>query len=570
MTRSHPGRIKRRVSLSVAYAVAIAAPLVALAIRMQLSVFFVQRPLLIFFVLPILLAAYLGGLWPGLLATLVTALVTLVFLVPPTPSFAIGSVHDAVQWLMLVVTGIVISALSESLHRARQRAEAYPELQQQLGDIAATVPGVIYSFRMDLQGHFSFPYASPAFEELMGLDSDRARRDAAFTFERMHPDDAARLTDSIAESARNLTAWHDEFRLRHALRGEIWIEGRSMPKRLPDGSTIWHGFATDITERKRMEASVKESRAFMQATMDSLSAHICVLDADGTIIAVNKAWREFAIAALAPGATAAEGANYLRVCDHARGEDEALARAFAQGIREVLDGRRDFFEAEYPCHAPSEQRWFVGRVTRFSGEAAGRAVVAHQNITRQKIAEEAVSQAEILHRKLISTVPDLIWLKSPEGVYLHCNPAFERLYGAKEADIIGKTDVDFVDKELAAFFRRHDLAAIAAGKPTINEEWLTFAADGYRGYFETIKAPLHDAEGNVFGVLGIARDITSRHKAEMELSAQIDELRRWQAVTMGREERIAELKREVNGLAVRLGLARPYNDPPPAPETPET
>ena len=87
----------------------------------------------------------------------------------------------------------------------------------------------------------------------------------------------------------------------------------------------------------------------------------------------------------------------------------------------------------------------------------------------------------------------------------------------QETDIIGKSDYDFVDKELADFFRKHDLKAMADDKPSINEEWLTFAENGYRGLFETIKTPMKDANGNLIGVLGIARDITKRKLAEESL-----------------------------------------------------
>lgn len=117
-------------------------------------------------------------------------------------------------------------------------------------------------------------------------------------------------------------------------------------------------------------------------------------------------------------------------------------------------------------------------------------------------------------RNLNDTIPDLVWLKDPQGVYLACNPPFERLYGAKEADILGKTDYDFVDRELADFFRNHDRAAIAAGKPSVNEEWLTFKENGYHGLFETTKAPMWSADGLLIGVLGIAHDITERKSTE--------------------------------------------------------
>jgi PAS domain S-box-containing protein len=136
-------------------------------------------------------------------------------------------------------------------------------------------------------------------------------------------------------------------------------------------------------------------------------------------------------------------------------------------------------------------------------------------------APDSKDTSSIWLRTLLETIPDLVWLKDPDGVYLSCNPSFERLYGVKAADIIGKTDYDFVDKDLADFFRAHDRKALEAGKPSSNEEWLTFADNGYRGLFETIKTPMHDADGNLIGVLGVARDITDRKRAEEALEKRM-------------------------------------------------
>jgi len=129
----------------------------------------------------------------------------------------------------------------------------------------------------------------------------------------------------------------------------------------------------------------------------------------------------------------------------------------------------------------------------------------------------SITKENVWLRNLIEAIPDLIWIKDPNGVFLNCNPSFERLYGAKEKDIIGKTDYDFVDKRLGDFFRKHDCQAMEAGKPLINEEWLTFAEDGYRGLFETIKTPVRDAKGTIVGVLGVSREITERKRTEHEL-----------------------------------------------------
>ncbi|QPK64857.1 PAS domain S-box protein [Methylomonas sp. LL1] len=120
-------------------------------------------------------------------------------------------------------------------------------------------------------------------------------------------------------------------------------------------------------------------------------------------------------------------------------------------------------------------------------------------------------------KSLVCAIPDLVWLKDPDGIYLSCNPRFEQFFGAGESRIIGKTDYDFVDRELADFFRQHDQKAMEAGGPCSNEEWLTFANGGYRGLFETIKTPMRDESGRLIGVLGVARDITERKRLEEEL-----------------------------------------------------
>jgi PAS domain S-box-containing protein len=120
-------------------------------------------------------------------------------------------------------------------------------------------------------------------------------------------------------------------------------------------------------------------------------------------------------------------------------------------------------------------------------------------------------------KTLVRALPDLVWLKDPDGVYLACNPRFERFFGAREADIVGRSDYDFVPWDLADFFRRNDLAAIHAGRPVRNQEELVFADDGHREWVETLKTPMYDADGQLVGVLGVARDITDIRRAQEAL-----------------------------------------------------
>ena len=166
------------------------------------------------------------------------------------------------------------------------------------------------------------------------------------------------------------------------------------------------------------------------------------------------------------------------------------------------------------------------------GAAVGEHVETIELIVRQAsvalqraTSERALTSSATQLRTLVKTIPDLVWLKDPRGVFLACNSEFERLFGAKEADIVGKTDHDFMDAEQAEFFRQKDRDAITAGGPAVNQEWVTYAEDGRRALLETIKTPMRHADGQLIGVLGIARDITEHKRTEKELRDSGNRLR---------------------------------------------
>lgn len=126
------------------------------------------------------------------------------------------------------------------------------------------------------------------------------------------------------------------------------------------------------------------------SVIDALTAHVALLDGDGCIVAVNDAWRQFADANGSSLPAYGIGSNYLgllrRLAGAPRG-DRLDAEAIAAGIEGVLDGSSRKFQLEYPCHAPTEERWYLLTVTPFPPDGRIRAVVAHENITTQKQAE---------------------------------------------------------------------------------------------------------------------------------------------------------------------------------------
>ena len=131
-----------------------------------------------------------------------------------------------------------------------------------------------------------------------------------------------------------------------------------------------------------------------KTVLNSLSAHIAILDENGTIVETNKAWRRYAGAGEMAGEVSSIGLNYLAVCDAATGEEAEDARAVAAGIRTVIAGSRKEFLYDYPCHAPDGPHWYYLRVIRVDGVAPVHVVVSHEEITALKLTEEALRQRE--------------------------------------------------------------------------------------------------------------------------------------------------------------------------------
>lgn len=145
-------------------------------------------------------------------------------------------------------------------------------------------------------------------------------------------------------------------------------------------------------ENKLSRESLKESERFTRSTLEALPEHIAILDEDGTVIAINRHWHDFYNSGIPLIGHVAVGANYLRACDNVQPAAAEYATAFATGIRAVISGEKDGFSMEYPSQSLSEEIWFLGRVNRFTGNGPLRVVVAHENITDLKNAENNIHQ----------------------------------------------------------------------------------------------------------------------------------------------------------------------------------
>lgn len=314
------------------------------------------------------------------------------------------------------------------------------------------------------------------------------------------------------------------------------------------------------------EPDSAESEHLAFSTIDALTAHIAVLDENGTIIAVNRAWREFAAANPPVGRNVCEGANYLVVCDLAVGEDQALAQAFSEGISAVMANRQKEFYMEYPCHSTFQQRWFVGRVTRFGGPGHMRIVVVHENITERKLAEEdlrhyrehleeivrertvaledansqlvreiaerrsaekAIRDSEERFHTLVDLSPDIIYRVKEDGIIDFISMAVRQL-GYEPEELVGlpfeemvhpldrpKVRDILVEKRIGdRRIRNIEIRLIRSGHGDLNDTSSQCIVElAARGYWDVADSEITRPDKHFLYTLGIAHDVTARRQA---------------------------------------------------------
>jgi two-component system, cell cycle sensor histidine kinase and response regulator CckA len=262
-------------------------------------------------------------------------------------------------------------------------------------------------------------------------------------------------------------------------------------------------------------AARQEFSRFNPGVLDALTAHICVLDAAGRIVAVNRAWREFA-AANPPLATNVDlGADCFAVCAAAIGEDAATAREALRGLRAVARGDLPEFVLEYPCHSPTTQRWFELRATRTEDAGPGCLVVAHTNITPRKEADALLTASELRYRRLFESAKDgILILDAETGVVVDVNPFLIQLLDLSREQFLGKKiwelgffrDIvanyaNFVELQREEYIRYEDRPLKTAAGRRIDVE---FVSNVYRvNHHKVIQCNI--------------RDITERKQAEAAL-----------------------------------------------------
>lgn len=321
---------------------------------------------------------------------------------------------------------------------------------------------------------------------------------------------------------------------------------------------LTHGEVDTVAGPEGRAYLLHDAQAFLRerevarnvAILNSLPANIALLDSAGVIVSVNEAWRGFAAANQLHAPGAALGQNYLAICDQAVGEDSAESASAAQAIRSVLSGTETLATLEYPCHSPTEQRWFLMSVTAVDREAPRGAVVMHLDISERRRAELALAalSLETERRERIldttfSSMSDFAYMFDRDGRFLFANQPLLDVWGMQIDQVVGREFHEIgYPFDLAERLNRQVMQVYANGE-NVTDVTDFVRRDGTLGHYEYILSPVLAPDGSVEFVVGNTRDITERTTAEAALRVSVGEAREATRLLSVQRSRLMEAQR---------------------------
>lgn len=327
----------------------------------------------------------------------------------------------------------------------------------------------------------------------------------------LHPGDVARAEARWRLATDTGEEYEIEYRFRGAEGRYRWFLGRALPQRDAEGRIArWYGTCTDIHNEKMAAERVAEANQFLEATINALSKHVAVLAPDGTILKVNAAWRRFAEENGLQLPDHGVGRNYLTDCDMCPPDGPT---SMADSIRAVIRGDAARYQTEYPCHSPTEQRWFAMTVTRFPGDGPARVVVSHDNITPRIKAEAAIRESEAFRKSVFENSPDCVKILGLDGRVLEMNEAGCRLMDIDDfCAVRGEQWSDLWPPGNRAAVR----AACAEARDGEVSRFQGFCptAKGAPKYWDVSVAAVPSAAGTPHRLIAVSRDVTEQRRAE--------------------------------------------------------
>ncbi len=384
------------------------------------------------------------------------------------------------------------------------------ERENLLRKIAGQVPGFIYQYRSAADGSVCYQYASEGIRDVYEVSPDDVRSDGSMVFSRIHPDDLAAIQDSIRASQAAGTIWHMRYRVVLPRKGLRWLQGSSVPERLADGSTVWHGYITDVTdshardrELESANAALLHSERRLLALTDNLPALVSYIDRDRRYRFVNA------------------------YHDHVFGADsQAMLGRTVDEMREI--------DREHV--APYVDRVLTGELTSFEGESTVRGSTCYYqstfvpdhdadgtvvgfyamtlDLTQRKRAELRQAASERLLRGVTDHLPALVCHVGLDDRYRFANAAYRDWLGYDHLAMVGQPIDAYLDDATCRAMRPY-IDRARGGERLSFERCATIGGRDRHLLVEYV--PDRDDDGRVVGIYAMTTDVTERRCAELLL-----------------------------------------------------
>jgi PAS domain S-box-containing protein len=505
--------------------VAVLATGLSLVLRLSFGSWLGQYAPHMTFFPAVILSAYLGGLGPGLLATVLGAASGAYVLLGPQSAPSTGESGEVYALGLFVLAGGVISALTDSLHRSGARIAAserrYAVTLASIGDAVIAT---------DNQARVSF--LNPVAEALTGWPAaDALGRQLEEVFRLINERTREPVEDPAAGVLRTGTvvggATHTALVARDGR--ETPIDDCGAP--IIDDRGAVAGVVLvfrNVMERRRAEEVEAVRRANERLMLALRGSNVGVWELEMPDGDPTRAQRHYVnmwelLGYEGPGPDRESVLDLAHPDDRAKvGELRRLAPA----------GEGAEYELEFRArHRDGSERIILARGSAMR-DAAGqplRFVGTNIDITRLKRAEEALAQERFLLRTLMDNIPDGIYFKDTAGCFLRINRALAEACGLTDpAQAVGKTDFDFFTEAVARPAYEDEQEIVRTGRPIIGKEEKTFEKERHVGWVSTTKMPLRARDGTIIGTFGVSRHIDTLKRAQEALR---ESEQRWRGLT---------------------------------------
>jgi PAS domain S-box-containing protein len=408
-------------------------------------------------------------------------------------------------------------------------------VERLLLNLSNSIPGLLTAIRQRPDGGIHVAYASPGIWNLFGLDFEDIKDDASYLLTRIHPDDLSLSIQAIRVAIRAMSPVCHEYRVNHSTEGEIWVESHITPVQEVDGSIIWYGYSSDITERRRLQNALAERERQFRTLAENAPDNIVHHDHETRLLYMN------------PALERASGLSFGQVVG------KRFDELFPQSV--VMQSYQDVLEqviatgksAEYQLIYKLSDSSTCYDLIRFAPELDeyGRvvgAIAIGRDYTEQNRLEHELRRREQEFRTLAENSPDIIVRYDQDCRRIYINPAYEQVIGIPLETVWNKTPAE-VWKPLNSSEEYMDWLkhVMMSGEPDcILLEWNE--PDGSRVSYDTRAVAEYDEEGQVIGALAIGHNITEIKATERHLEESRAQLR---ALTAKREEDREEERKRI-------------------------